>query len=205
MKRTAVLLDLAFVLHKLSRALGRHPTAVEVRHFAERCLRADEELFRIYVYHCWPYDGSATHPMSREQVDFKMSPVFTSMQTLLHDLEETDGIAFRAGELSFDGWVIRKRAIREIARSGRALRADDYAPDLKQKRVDMKIGLDVAWLSSKRIVDRLVLVASDSDFVPAMKFARREGVSVVLVTLGHQLVKRELRVHADEHREVPFP
>ena len=69
----------------------------------------------------------------------------------------------------------------------------------------MKIGLDVAWLSSKRIVDRIILVTADSDFVPAMKFARREGVQVVLVTMGHTLVKRELKVHADELRSVVYP
>jgi uncharacterized LabA/DUF88 family protein len=69
----------------------------------------------------------------------------------------------------------------------------------------MKIGLDVAWLSSKGIVERIILVTADSDFVPAMKFARREGVQVILVTMGHMLVKRELKVHADELRTVVYP
>ena len=81
----------------------------------------------------------------------------------------------------------------------------DFQPDLKQKHVDMKIGLDIAWLASKRIVERIVLVTADSDFVPAMKFARRKGVEVVLVTMGHTLVKRELKVHADELRSVVYP
>lgn len=61
----------------------------------------------------------------------------------------------------------------------------------------MKIGLDVAWLSSKGIVERIILVIADRDFIPAMEFVRREGVQVVLVTMGHALVKRELKVHAD--------
>jgi len=69
----------------------------------------------------------------------------------------------------------------------------------------MKIGLDVAWLSSKSIVDRLILVTGDSDFVPAMQFARREGVQVILVTMGHQQIKRELKVHTDEIRSVSYP
>lgn len=81
----------------------------------------------------------------------------------------------------------------------------DFEPDLKQKHVDMKIGLDIAWLASKRIVERIVLVTADSDFIPAMKFARREGVQVVLVTMGHALIKRELKVHADELRSVVYP
>jgi len=69
----------------------------------------------------------------------------------------------------------------------------------------MKIGLDVAWLASKSIVERLILVTGDSDFVPAMKFARREGVQVILVTMGHSQIKQELKVHADELRSVTYP
>ncbi len=47
----------------------------------------------------------------------------------------------------------------------------------------MRIGLDIAWLSLKRIVDAVVLVTGDSDFVPAMKFARKEGIRVYLEAL----------------------
>jgi len=56
--------------------------------------------------------------------------------------------------------------------------------------------------SSKRIVDRIILVICDSDFIPAMKFARREGVQIVLVTMGHKQISRELEEHSDEVREV---
>jgi len=72
-------------------------------------------------------------------------------------------------------------------------------PELKQKHVDIKIGLDVAWLASRRIVDRIALVTADTDFIPAMKFARREGVQVVLVPLG-QKPRPDLVEHADELR-----
>jgi uncharacterized LabA/DUF88 family protein len=72
-------------------------------------------------------------------------------------------------------------------------------PEIRQKRVDIKIGLDVAWLASRRIVDRIALVTADTDFVPAMKFARREGVQVILVPLD-QKPRPELVEHADEVR-----
>lgn len=116
-----------------------------------------------------------------------------------------DNIAFRSGELSFDGWVISKIATKDILKTNRAFIDDDFTPDIKQKGVDIKIGLDVAWLSSKSIVERIVLVTADSDFVPSMKFARREGVQVILVTMGHMLVKNELKEHTDELRTVTFP
>ena len=126
------------------------------------------------------------------------------MSTLIRDLKTTDNIAFRSGELSFDGWMVKRKSTQDIIATGRPLTANDLAPDLKQKRVDMKIGLDVAWLASKSIVEKLVLVTADSDFVPAMKFARREGVQVILVTMGHKLVKQELKEHADEVRAVNY-
>jgi len=206
MKKTAVLLDLGFALHRLYRTVGnRLPSADEVHDFATRCVRApDEELFRIYCYHCPPFGGTECHPLTRSSIDFSATSTFVQMSTFIRKLSLKDNVAFRSGELSFDGWVLKKRSVREIAKTGRAPRADDFAPDLKQKRVDMKIGLDVAWLASKGIVDRIVLVTADSDFIPAVKFARREGVQVALVTLQHP-VKHELLVHADEVRSVAYP
>lgn len=206
MKKTAVLLDLGFVLHKLRTSLGnRQATASEVRDVALKCIRPDEELFRIYCYHCHPYDGKEVHPYTRTTIDFGASSSFRTMSRLMKDLAVLDNIALRSGDLSFDGWLIRDIAVDQILKTGRPLVGTDFQPDLKQKHVDMKIGLDIAWLASKRIVERIVLVTADSDFVPAMKFARREGVQVVLVTLGHALVKRELKVHADELRLVTYP
>ena len=206
MKKTAVLLDLGFVLHKLRTSLGnRHATASEVRDFALNCVRSNEELFRIFCYHCHPYDGKEIHPFTGKIVDFGVSPSFLIMSRLLKNLALLDNIALRSGELSFDGWLIREPSVVQMLKTGRPLVGTDFLPDLKQKYVDMKIGLDIAWLASKRIVDRIILATADSDFVPAMKFARREGVQVVLVTMGHTLVKRELKVHADELRSVVYP
>ncbi len=207
MKRTAVLLDLGFVTHKLYRALGnRHAKANEVHGFAKACIDTpEEELFRIYCYDCPPYNGVETHPLTGETIDFSTTGVYLGRSAFLRELKAKNHVAFRSGELSFDGWNIRKRSVRELAQTKRRVTPDDIEPDLKQKRVDMKIGLDVAWLSSKAIVERIVLVTADSDFIPAMKFARREGVQVILVTLGHQQVNREMKVHADEMRTVDYP
>ena len=69
-------------------------------------------------------------------------------------------------------------------------------PNVHQKGVDMRVGLDIASLALKNHVDVIVLITSDSDFVPAMKFARREGAQLFLVSLGHMIVD-EMREHAD--------
>ncbi len=60
----------------------------------------------------------------------------------------------------------------------------------------MRIGLDMASLTLKDHVKVIALVTADSDFIPAMKFARREGAQVLLFTLGHG-VKDGLIEHAD--------
>ena len=60
----------------------------------------------------------------------------------------------------------------------------------------MRIGLDIASLTLKKHVQVIVLVTGDSDFVPAMKFARREGAQLFLVYLGHD-IKDSLIQHSD--------
>lgn len=61
----------------------------------------------------------------------------------------------------------------------------------------MRIGLDIASLALKPLVSTVAVVTADSDLVPAMKFARREGLRVYLDTLGEVRVRPELKVHAD--------
>lgn len=62
--------------------------------------------------------------------------------------------------------------------------------------MDLRVGLDIARLALRELVGALVVVTGDSDFIPAFKFARREGVRVYLHHMGHN-VRRELKVHTD--------
>ncbi|MBI5442124.1 MAG: NYN domain-containing protein [Deltaproteobacteria bacterium] len=172
--------------------------------FAEACLGTGEELFRIYVYDCPPYAQPAKHPVTGEMVDFGASRVAREQGAFLDALARKDHVALRKGTLILAGWKLKPSVQRTLIQNSRCLQSTDLIPDFKQKGVDIKIGLDVAWLSSKRIVDRVILVTGDSDFVPAMKFARREGVQVVLVTLGHRVIA-SLIEHADEFRRVDWP
>lgn len=67
---------------------------------------------------------------------------------------------------------------------------------LRQKGVDMRIGIDIAALALKKQVDTLILVAGDSDFVPAAKLARREGIDFILDPLW-QKINADLFEHID--------
>ncbi len=61
----------------------------------------------------------------------------------------------------------------------------------------MNIGLDIAWMATKRIVDLLVLVTGDTDFVAPMKLARTEGVTVCVYAVGGKRPVHALCEHAD--------
>lgn len=60
------------------------------------------------------------------------------------------------------------------------IRDNDLSLGLRQKGVDMRIGLDITSITLKKQADTIILVAGDSDFVPAAKLARREGVEFIL-------------------------
>ncbi|MFO7579920.1 MAG: NYN domain-containing protein [Nitrosomonas halophila] len=77
-----------------------------------------------------------------------------------------------------------------------SLNSGSVALGLRQKGVDMRIGLDIASLSLKRQVDTIVLVSGDSDFVPAAKLARREGVDFILDPMWQQ-INADLFEHID--------
>jgi uncharacterized LabA/DUF88 family protein len=76
------------------------------------------------------------------------------------------------------------------------LEADGIAFPLRQKGVDMRIGLDITTMTLKRQVDTIVLVTGDSDFIPAAKVARREGVEFILDPMW-QSVEDDLLEHVD--------
>jgi uncharacterized LabA/DUF88 family protein len=76
------------------------------------------------------------------------------------------------------------------------LREDDVVYEIAQKGVDTKMSLDIASLAYKRLVDRIVLITGDSDFVPAAKLARREGIDVILDPLWGS-ISPSLHEHID--------
>ncbi len=83
-----------------------------------------------------------------------------------------------------------------IVASWQEISDGDVFLGLRQKGVDMRIGLDIASMTLKRQVDTIILVTGDSDFVPAAKLARREGVEFLLDPLW-QRVSEELTEHVD--------
>ena len=65
----------------------------------------------------------------------------------------------------------------------------------------MRIGLDIASLSFKKQVSKIILMAGDADFVPAAKLARREGIDFVLDPMWRN-IPDDLNEHIDGLRSV---
>ena len=181
--RVAILVDGAFLRVKHRQAhYRRYPTAdfvydLCVKRIMESEKLAGDTLFRVYYYDCRPFSGTLRNPITGDESDYTISTSF------LESVAQKDLFQVRAGEIKFGGWRLSDDSLKRIINTGRTITGEDLQPSFQQKQVDMKIGLDIAWLSLKGIVDKIVLVTGDSDFIPAMEFARREGVLVYLVNL----------------------
>jgi uncharacterized LabA/DUF88 family protein len=163
--------------------------------------RQTDGLYRLFVYDCPPFEGRLTNPISGKTIDFGSSDLAKFRRSFYERLQQLRKVALRLGHLSeHNSWTIRPAILHDIVRGKRPhsepLRDTDLIPDFKQKGVDMRVGVDVASLAFKRLVDRIVLVAGDADFVPAAKMARREGIDFVLDAM-HAHINKSLYEHID--------
>lgn len=156
------------------------------------------ELLRIYYYDAYPSSDAVRKPVSGEDLNLADSERFRHSQSLFDNLVMQPNVALRMGKLSlsFDKWRLKPKVATELINNPRPLADDDFLLDLTQKGVDMRIGMDMARLALRQMVRAVIVVTGDSDFVPAFKYVRREGVKVILEPMGKS-GRVELRQHAD--------
>lgn len=158
------------------------------------------ELYRIFFYDCPPLDKKMHNPISKKAVDFAKSEEALFRLELHEHLRGMRKVALRLGHLSaHTQWTIKPHKVAELL-SGKIKMEDltdgDVTVDVRQKGVDMRIGVDVSSLSFKKQVDQIVLIAGDADFVPAAKQARREGIDFILDPMW-QKIPPNLNEHID--------
>jgi uncharacterized LabA/DUF88 family protein len=199
--KIALVLDGGFLTKKLQRSLGHYPTVQDVNKVCREILAqpdiASFSLLRIYFYDSPPLLRVVKNPIDGYGLDLASSQIAKDATSLQEGLEMLPDFAVRRGTLVHHGWKLGKTSMLAIQKAPRAPTAKDFVPDIQQKGVDLKIGLDIAWMSLKGIVQHIVVVAGDADLVPAFKLARKEGVRIYLDCLGHG-VSRDLRVHIDK-------
>ena len=226
MGKTAVLVDGRFFLIYARKPLGGSPDAAALADAVERLAAAHlaasgrdpRALYRIFFYDCPPLEKRLPKPVSRVSLDFSKTPQAEATRRLHAELRTRRKVALRLGQLDERNtpWVVREDRLRGLLprKPGagppenrsvdlRGLTDDDFTLAARQKGVDMRVGLDIAALAFKRQVDQIVLVAGDSDFVPAAKLARREGIDFLLDPLGNG-IRADLNEHVDGVRSVKF-
>ena len=226
MRRVAILIDGGFFIKRLSRldkGYGGLPQGNPQRRASyaadsvydlcrqhiQRLIRDDgadgdawlDHVYRLFYYDAHPFAGILTHPVSGKQTEFGRTKVAIFRRELFDSLHGKRKLAVRLGHLgkvgSNSNWRINPKATKALINAPRKIAEDDIMLDIRQKGVDMRIGLDMASMTLKRQVDTIILVTGDSDFIPAAKLARREGAEVILDSMG-QKVSAELRENVDE-------
>jgi uncharacterized LabA/DUF88 family protein len=199
-EKFAVLFDGGFVTKKLQQTLGRYPVVADIEAEAQRIVShaslTDCTLMRYYFYDAPPLDKVIENPIDHRKINLGLSARAKEAKALQEGLELTPHFAVRHGETVFHGWKLGSSATRDMQANPRAPMAKDFVPDIKQKGVDLRIGLDIARIALRHLAQIIVVVAGDSDLVPAFRFARREGIRVYLDHMGHA-VNRELKAHVD--------
>lgn len=208
---TAILIDGGFYRKRIHACFSKmsamecanHLESYVKRHLSEKIngIEHVHSLYRIFYYDCPPVDKAIYNPVEKKNIELKNTDTYKWTSSFFEELKKRRKFALRMGELSDaeQGYYLPPSKTKLLLDN--KLRADEIKLSdlkllMKQKGVDMRIGVDIASLSYKKQVNQIVLIAGDSDFVPAAKLARREGIDFVLDPLGAK-IKPNLFEHID--------
>ena len=208
MIRTAILVDGGFYRRRAQACLGEKTAQERAEELIQYCHRhikrfRHEEalLYRIFYYDCPPLKKTVYHPALKRNIDFGKSDTYSWANAFFEELKKKRKVALRMGALSdanahFSLKPDATKAICQGKRNVSDLTENDFSISFNQKGVDMRIGLDIASLAYKKQVDQIILIAGDSDFVPAAKLARREGIDFILDPM-EATIRDDLFEHID--------
>ena len=211
---TAVMVDVGFYLTQAQRIFGRqHPeeAAKRLHQFALDHLNDDKRrrvarLYRIFVYDAPPAAWKGHTPIGKKAIDLGESATAKWRNTFHETLRGLRKVALRMGEIptSQVRWQLKPEILKDLTNGRKCweqLTDDDFRLDLRQKCVDMRLGLDIASLAYQRNVNQIVLISGDADFVPAAKLARRSGIDFILDPMW-ATIRPDLFEHIDGLRSV---
>jgi uncharacterized LabA/DUF88 family protein len=115
-------------------------------------ITGSRELLRTYYYDCLPFQSQS--PTRDESERFAKRQAFHAALTRIPRFQ------VRLGKL--------------------ARRHENGIVRYEQKRVDILLAVDLVQLAAKRQITDAVLLAGDSDFLPAIEVAKAEGVVIHL-------------------------
>lgn len=208
---TAILVDGGFYRVRANACFGKvsaQERADELENYCKRHLseiiygvKHSHSLYRIFYYDCPPSKKAIYNPITKTNTELSKTDNYSWTIDFFNALKRKRKFALRLGELSDNnvGYFLSPVKTKELI-NGKLKIEDIKEKDLQlsmmQKGVDMRIGLDIASLSYKKEVNQIVLISGDSDFIPAAKLARREGIDFILDPLGSK-IKDELFENID--------
>lgn len=210
MIKTAIMVDGAFYRKRAYFFWGDVSPAERAKELDQYCKRhikeekSGAELYRVFYYDCPPSAKKIYHPLTKKTIDLSTTAQYQWTNDFFRELMHQRKFALRLGRLAEEqAFYNLKPAITRKLLNGTMeidhLKETDFSLEIKQKGVDMRIGVDIASVTFKKQVDRIILISGDSDFVPAAKQARREGVDFILDPM-RSVVKDDLFEHIDGMR-----
>ena len=206
MIRTAILIDGAFYRKRAMYFWGDKSAADRAAELSKYCWKhihgeKDVSLYRVFYYDCPPIAKKVYHPLLNHTIDLSKSSTYAWANDFFMELKHQRKFALRLGKLAEEQaeYVIDSKTMRRLLRKELSideLSEKDFKLKISQKGVDMRIGIDISSLAYKHQVDRIVLISGDSDFVPAAKQARREGIDFILDPMRSD-IKEDLYEHID--------
>ena len=210
MDKVAILVDGGFYKKRAKALFGDKSPEARANELVQYCVRHVQGnydmLYRIFYYDCPPADKNIHNPITGKTVNLQKDPLYAWNKEFFKKLVSKRKVALRKGELlegSMD-YILKPGVLKRLCRKEIAiddLTLNDLIIDVKQKGVDMRIGLDISSIAFKKQANKIILIAGDSDFVPAAKHARREGIDFILDPMWHP-IKDSLYEHIDGLRSV---
>ena len=149
--RVAIFIDGAYLDHVMKDEFGG--MRLDYAALSKR-LAGDSDILRSYYYHCPPFQSNPPTQDERER--------YATQRKFFTTLDRLPRYTVRLGRL----------ARRGVDKQGK--------PRYEQKRVDILLGVDMVQLAAKQAIQEAVLLAGDSDFIPAVSAAKSEGVLIRL-------------------------
>ena len=169
--RAAIFIDGGYLLKQAQRH-NVQPDFSKLADFFLDPLRATTQLdlMRCYFYYCAPFTSEKpTEDEKRRLLAF---------EEFVEDIE------------SFDRWALRQGKLEK--------RFDGKKEYYEQKRVDVLLSCDLVRHSAAGHIQHAILIAGDSDFIPAVEAAKDFGVTLTLFTGDFNTVHNDLIILADE-------